>query len=92
VRIAQLTLHCRGSRLQYLIEARELTNETTHHPTFDTSPQRTTVEASDADEAISQYVREGELELVSFIKPRGRESIATVRKDDAVYLVRVYAA
>jgi hypothetical protein len=78
--------------LQYLIEARELTNEYTHRPSFDVQPQRTTVEASDADDAISQFVRESELELVSFVKPRGRESIATVKKDDCVYLVRVYAA
>jgi hypothetical protein len=82
----------RGIRLQYLIEARELTNEYTHRPSFDAKPQRTTVEASDADDAISQFVRESELELVSFVKPRGRESIATVKKNDCVYLVRVSAA
>ena len=78
--------------MQYLIEARELTSEYTHRPSFDAEPQRTTVEASNADDAISQFVRESELELVSFVKPRGRESIATVKKDDCVYLVRVYAA
>jgi hypothetical protein len=82
----------RGSRLQYLIEARELTSESTHRPTLDVESHRTTVEASDADDAISQFVRESELELVSFIKPRGRESIATVKKDDCLYLIRVYAA
>jgi hypothetical protein len=81
-----------GKRLQYLIEARELTSEYTHHGSIDSEPQRTTVEATGPDEAINQFVRESELELVSFIKPRGRESIATVKKDDCVYLVRVYAA
>ena len=78
--------------MQYLIESRELTNESTHRPSIDAELQRTTVEASDADDAITQFVRASEVELVSFVKPRGRESIATVRKDDCVYLVRVFAA
>ena len=52
-----------------------------------------TVEACDADEAITQYVRECDGELVSFASPgRGQESIATVKKEDTVFLVRVYAA
>ena len=52
-----------------------------------------TVEARDADEAITQYVRECEGELVSCTRPaRGDESIATVKKQDAVFLVRVYSA
>jgi hypothetical protein len=79
--------------LQYTIEARELTNEYTHRPTFDGKPSRTVVEATDADEAISRFVQENASELVSFTKPaRGSESIATVKKEDAVFLVRVYAA
>jgi hypothetical protein len=79
--------------LQYTIEARELTNETTHHRNAEERSQRTVVVAKDADEAIHQYVRESEAELVSFTQPaRGRESIATVKKEDVVFLVRVYAA
>ncbi len=79
--------------MQYTIEARQLTNEYSHRPTFDGESRRTVVEASDADEAISQFVRESECELVSFTRPaRGSESIATVKKEDAVFLVRVYAA
>jgi hypothetical protein len=51
------------------------------------------IEAADADEAISQFIVQNASELVSVIRPRrGRESIATVKKDDCVYLVRVYAA
>jgi hypothetical protein len=51
------------------------------------------IEADDADEAISQFVVQDASELVSVVRPgSGRESIATVKKDDAVYLVRVYAA
>ena len=51
-----------------------------------------TVEAGDADEAIVRYVRECEGQLVSCDRPaHGSESIATVTKDDAVFLVRVYA-
>lgn len=79
--------------MQYTIEARELTNEYTHRPAHDVEARRMTVEACDADEAITQYVRECEGELVSFTKPaRGLESIATVKKEDTVFLVRVYAA
>ena len=71
--------------MQYTIEARELTNG---H-----AQRQLIVEASDADEAISRYVRESDAELVSFTKPiRGSESIATVKKEESVYLVRVYAA
>ncbi|HEX7831693.1 MAG TPA: hypothetical protein VF787_18710 [Thermoanaerobaculia bacterium] len=81
----------RGS-LQYTIEARELTNEYTHRPADDVESHRTTVEALDASEAITQYVRQSAAELVSYSNPaRGRESIATVRKEDMILLVRVYA-
>lgn len=79
--------------MQYTIEARELTNEYTHRPAIDVESRRMTVEACDADEAITYYVRECEGELVSFTRPaRGVESIATVKKEDTVYLVRIYAA
>lgn len=71
--------------MQYTIEARELT-----HQTFGPGPRRTTVEAGDADEAISRFVHDNQSELVSFTKSAGLESIATVRKDEAVFLVRVY--
>lgn len=77
--------------MQYTIEARELTSELTHRPSFDRPMRRITVEAGCPDEAITCFVRENRSELVSFTRPaRGRESIATIRKDDSVYLVRVY--
>ncbi len=79
--------------MQYTIEARELTNEYTHRPSYDVESRRTVIDAADADEAISQYVRQSAAELVSFTRPgRGTESIATVKKEDQVFLVRVYAA
>lgn len=79
--------------MQYTIEARELTNEYTHRPAYDVQSRRMTVEACDADEAITHYVRECDGELVSLTRPaRGQESIATVKKEDTVFLVRVYAA
>lgn len=79
--------------LRYTIEARELTNEYTHRPAYDVHARRTVIEASDADEAITNYVRDSAAELVSFSRPgQGRESIATVKKEDTVFLVRVYAA
>lgn len=79
--------------MQFTIEARELTNEYTQRPAPDVQSRRTTIEASDADEAITLYVRDSDCELVSLTRPaRGTESIATVKKEDAVFLVRVYAA
>jgi hypothetical protein len=77
--------------LRYTIEARELTSESTHRPTSDVSPRQTIVDADDAGAAINRFVRESQCELVSISPSRGTESIATVRKEDAVYLVRVYA-
>jgi hypothetical protein len=79
--------------LQYTIEARELTNEYTHRPPYEVESRRTVVEATDADEAISRFVRDSEAELVSLTRPaRGTESIATMKKEDTVFLVRIYAA
>jgi hypothetical protein len=79
--------------LQYTIEARELTNEYSHRPAYDGQSRRTVIEADDADQAISQFVRDSKSELVSFTRPGGgMESIATVKKEDTVFLVRVYAA
>lgn len=79
--------------LQYTIESRELTNEYTHRPAYDVQSRRLTVEAADASEAITLFVRDSAAELVSYSNPaRGPESIATVKKEDAVFLVRVYSA
>jgi len=75
--------------LQYTIEVRELTNPTS----YDTQSLQTVVMARDADEAIHQFVRDRAAELVSFTHPgRGHESIATMKKADAMFLVRVYEA
>ena len=77
--------------MQYTIETRELTNESTRRLRSDPGSVRTVVVAKDPDEAIHQFVRESDAELVSFTEPgHGRESIATVKKQDVVFLVRVY--
>ena len=79
--------------MQYTIESRELTSEYTHRPDHRAEPRRMTIEASDPDEAINRFVNQNESQLVSFTNPRpGVESIATVRKNDVVFLVRIYAA
>ena len=79
--------------MQYTIEERELTSEYTHRPSFDGESSRIVIDAADPDEAISRYIRERDAELISFMSPgRSRESIATVKKEDCVFLVRVYAA
>src|SRR5688500_13541781 len=83
----------RGTRLQYTIEAKELTNRYSQRPSYEAESRRTVVEAIDADAAISQFVRDSKAELVSLTRPaRGTESIVTMKKEDAVFLVRVYAA
>ena len=75
--------------MQYTIEARELTNPTS----YGAQSLRTIVMARDADDAINQYVRDRHAELVSFTHPgNGHESIATVKKANAMFLVRVYTA
>ena len=75
--------------MQYTIEVREITNPTS----YDGQSLRTVVMARDADEAIHQYVRDRAAELMSFTHPgNGQESIGTVRKEDAFFLVRVYEA
>jgi len=79
--------------LQYTIESRELTSEYTHRFPSQQEARRLTIEASDPGEAINLFIGQDDSELVSFTNPRpGQESIATVRKNDSVYLVRVYAA
>lgn len=79
--------------MQYTIEARELTNENSHRVSVEVAPHRTTIEASNPDDAITRFVVQSALELVHITKPaRGQESIATVKNGDQVYLVRCYAA
>ena len=77
-------------RVRYTIEARELTRESTHSAADGAESRRVTIEATGPDEAISRFVRSSDSELVSFVSPKGRESIATIRRNDSVYLVRVY--
>ena len=70
--------------MQYTIEARELTNGYAH--------RTLTIEADDADQAIDRFVRDRNAELMSFTRPaRGPESIATVKTEDSILLVRVYS-
>jgi hypothetical protein len=89
--VVQSSASLRGKRLQYTIEQRQLTREASHLSASHAALRRTTIEAPDADQAITRFVLESQSELVSFTPVRGRESIATIKKDEAVYLVRVYA-
>ena len=76
----------------YTIEARQLTSDgPARSAAANSGSRRTKIEAADEDEAISHFLRDSESELVSFQSVRGRESIATVKKNDSVFLVRVYA-
>jgi hypothetical protein len=78
--------------LQFTIESRELTNES-RRSVANAELKWATIEAASADDAISQFVSQSDSELVSFLRPpKSRESIATVKKDDVVFLVRIYQA
>lgn len=78
------------AHLQFTIESRELTNSANERLAH-TAPSSVTIDADNADDAISEFVRQSDSELVSFQRPAEcRESIATVKKNDAVFLVRVY--
>jgi len=79
--------------MQFTIESRQLTNEYSQRPSFDPGLTDTLIEAVSPDDAIGEFVRRNDSELVSLHRPaRGHESIATVKKNDLVYLVRVYEA
>jgi hypothetical protein len=71
------------AHLQFTIETRQLTQPS--------SSRSVTVEAANSSDALTEFVRRNESQLVSLSTPaKGRESIATVLKDDSVYLIRVY--
>jgi len=78
-------------RLQYTIEARPLTSEATQRRSAAPESSSITIEADDAGEALSHFMRDNDSELVSFQPTPGRESIATIRNHEAVFLVRVYS-
>lgn len=79
--------------MTFTIESRELRRQYSRQPSTDPRPRQETIEAPTADDAISEFLRRNASELVSVTRPvEGRESIATVKKDDLVFLVRVYAA
>ena len=75
--------------MQFTIESRELA----YRHAARVEPTSTTIDADNPDDAITEFVRKSDYELVSFQKPAEcRESIATVKKDDVILLVRDYAA
>ncbi len=78
--------------MHFTIEARELTRAETGDRRPEAEPLLTVVVAKDADEAIHRYVRDRSAELTSFVQPgASHESIGTIRKEDAMFLVRVYS-
>lgn len=78
--------------MQFTIEKRHLTTADSRRMATASDSLTTTVEARDSDEAINQYVSDNQSVLVSYVRPlRGSESIATVKKNDDVYMVRIYA-
>ena len=79
--------------MQFTIETRELTNETSSTRSASLRSDQTTIEAPTVDDAISEFLLQNASELVSLstLRPGSPESIATIRKDTAMYLLRVYA-
>ena len=85
---SQHHIDVRRRNLQFTIESRELRPESAK-----SESRSTVIEAADRGSALSEFIRRSAFELMSFATPaRGRESIATVKKNDSVYLVRVYEA
>jgi hypothetical protein len=77
--------------LQYTIEARELTTAKSRKTSLGTG-RPVIVEARDTDDAITRYILANQSELVSLVHPgRSHEAIATVRKEDSIFLLRVYS-
>jgi uncharacterized protein (UPF0333 family) len=77
--------------VEYTIEARELTSEPSRPAALKVDFRSTTVEARNPKEAIRLFVSNSASELMSFATPGdGRESVGTVRKNDTIFLVRVY--
>jgi hypothetical protein len=76
--------------VQFTIEKSQLTVER-HHAAVGLERAKAIVEAADLDEAMQKYLAEESSELMSQVRPlRGAESVATVRKDDALYMLRIY--
>jgi len=73
--------------VQFTIEAQSLSSRSPSAHQF----QRMRIEAANEDDAVHQFARDSACELMSVTRPlRGRESFATVRKDDSLILVRIY--
>lgn len=76
--------------MQYTIETRELTNGSMQRPAVEVELQQITIEANDAEDAISRFVQDNRWELLSISRSRGGESIAMVKNGGSVFLARVY--
>jgi hypothetical protein len=75
--------------LHFTIEARELSCSERRR-TGDI-PSSWTVDASDAGEALQRFTDHSAAEMKSMVRTsRDGESIATVRKDDSLFLLRIY--
>lgn len=74
----------------FTIESRQLTPKALLAAS---ASRRQTVDAENAQRAILQYITAQRAQLISCVTPRaGRESIATMKKDEALFLVRVSAS
>ncbi len=77
--------------MQFTIERRRLSSEP-HHAESDLESATSVIEAADPEDAIFKYVADERSELMSHAHAlRGTESVATVRKNDAVYMLHVYS-
>jgi hypothetical protein len=76
--------------MKFSIEQRQLTSEESHRPVFEPESTTAVIEAADHDEAIGWLAHTGHSEVISVVRPlRGGEAVATVRRNEAVFLWRV---
>jgi hypothetical protein len=79
--------------MQFTIEQRQLTSEDSHRPAFEPESTTSIVEAADHDEAIGRFADTDRSEIVSIVRPlRGREAVATVRRNETIFLWRIAPA
>jgi hypothetical protein len=77
--------------VQFTIEKCPLSSEPGQGDWIESEAANSIVEASDSADAVSKYLAGESSELMSHVHPLwGAESVAMVRKDDTVYMLRIY--
>lgn len=78
--------------LEFTIEARELSAENPRRTVYDGRPRTANVVAANVEDAVTQFLHANDGVLVSLDTRQRGESIATVKQEDVLLLLRVYAS